>query len=211
MGKACSRPCRGHGSLACPPAHIPCPGRLRKVLWLHGFHPCRALLQVEDLSSKPTVAREIMLVKVRCTAGQRAELTNVAHIFHGGVCDVGLKTITLEFTGKEDKMAAVQRLLVPYGASPQPHFSACSLAHAYVQPAIPRPPSTSWPVRLYASTACVRHSWWTYLEPPAADMRWHTGILEIARTGRVALARDLGINTRFLGRMKSGVPAFPVY
>lgn len=81
---------------------------------------------MEDLSNKPTVAREIMLVKVRCSAKQRAELTNVAHIFHGGVCDVGLKTITLEFTGKEDKMAAVQRLLVPYGAVCVQHFTPLS-------------------------------------------------------------------------------------
>ena len=72
-------------------------------------------MQVEDLSQKPAVAREIMLVKVACSAQQRAELTNVAQIFHGAVCDVGLTTITLEFTGKEDKMAAVHRLLVPYG------------------------------------------------------------------------------------------------
>ena len=55
-------------------------------------------------------------VQVRCTAAQRQELTNVAHIFHGAVCDVSLSTCTLELTGKEDKMAAVQQLLAPYGS-----------------------------------------------------------------------------------------------
>ena len=62
------------------------------------------------------VAREIMLVKVTCTPAQRAELTNIAHIFHGGVCDIAPRTLTLEITGKEDKMAAAQRLLASYGA-----------------------------------------------------------------------------------------------
>ena len=71
--------------------------------------------QVKDLSSKPYVARELMLIKVRCTASQRRELSDLADIFHGTVCDVSLTTITLELQGKEDKMHALQGLLEPYG------------------------------------------------------------------------------------------------
>ena len=55
--------------------------------------------------------------QVRCDATQRREITDIAHIFHGAVCDVSLGTCTLEMVGKEDKMAAVQKLLSPYGAS----------------------------------------------------------------------------------------------
>ena len=73
--------------------------------------------QVKDLSSKPYVARELMLIKVRCNASQRRELSDLADIFHGTVCDVSLTTITLELQGKEDKMHALQGLLEPYGES----------------------------------------------------------------------------------------------
>jgi acetolactate synthase small subunit len=73
--------------------------------------------QVHDLSDRPFVARELMLIKVRCGAGQRRELSDLADIFHGSVCDVSLGTITLEIQGKEDKMHALQGLLEPYGES----------------------------------------------------------------------------------------------
>lgn len=71
--------------------------------------------QVKDLSAKPYVARELMLIKVRCPASLRRELSDLANIFHGTVCDVSLDTITLEIQGKEDKMHALQGLLEPYG------------------------------------------------------------------------------------------------
>ena len=60
------------------------------------------------------------------------------------VCDVSLDTVTVEVLGKEDKMAAIQSLLRPYG------------------------------------------------------------ILEIARTGRVALSRDSGVDTRNLAKHRPG-------
>ena len=71
--------------------------------------------QVHDLSDRPFVARELMLIKVRCPAATRRELSDLADIFHGSVCDVSLNTITLEIQGKEDKMHALQGLLEPYG------------------------------------------------------------------------------------------------
>ena len=71
--------------------------------------------QVHDLSDRPFVARELMLIKVRCSAEKRRELSDLADIFHGSVCDVSLDTITLEIQGKEDKMHALQGLLEPYG------------------------------------------------------------------------------------------------
>ncbi len=76
--------------------------------------------QVRDLSAAPFVKRELALIKVRCDAAQRRELTDLAAIFHGSICDVSLATVTLEMQGKETKMAALQGLLAPYGAGAAP-------------------------------------------------------------------------------------------
>ena len=89
------------------------------MLFKHLTAVCCA--QVTDLSGIPFVSRELMLVKVQCSAAQRAELTNLADIFHGNICDVSLTTVTLEVSGKEEKMQAIQTLLAPYGASPGTH------------------------------------------------------------------------------------------
>ena len=71
-----------------------------------------------------------MLIKVRCNASQRRELSDLADIFHGTVCDVSLTTITLELQGKEDKMHALQGLLEPYGKPAAPVEYAPALCHA---------------------------------------------------------------------------------
>lgn len=73
--------------------------------------------RVTNLNANPFVARELMLIKVRATAAQRGELLNLAQIFHGSVLDVSLTTLTIEVTGKEDKMRALQSVLEPYGGS----------------------------------------------------------------------------------------------
>lgn len=71
--------------------------------------------RILNLTGMPHVARELMLVKVRATAAQRGELHDLAQIFHGTIIDVGLSTLTIEVTGKEDKMRALHAVLEPYG------------------------------------------------------------------------------------------------
>ncbi|MEW5316310.1 MAG: hypothetical protein WDW38_007689 [Sanguina aurantia] len=61
---------------------------------------------VTDLTSTPFVNRELMLVKVRCTAGQRGELRDLASIFRGGIIDVSRDSVVMEVMGKEDKLKA---------------------------------------------------------------------------------------------------------
>lgn len=70
---------------------------------------------VKELATVPHVARELMLVKVKCSPSQRGELMDLARIFHGNVCDVSKTTVTIELTGKNKKMRAIQEVLEPYG------------------------------------------------------------------------------------------------
>jgi len=73
------------------------------------------VVAVKDLESKPHVDRELMLIKVRCSSQQRGELKDLAQIFRGHICDVGINSISIEVMGKTEKMATLQLLLEPYG------------------------------------------------------------------------------------------------
>lgn len=72
-------------------------------------------IKVVDLTSSPTVARELALVTVFYQKGTRAEIINISEIFRGTVVDINNKTITLEITGPPDKIDAAINVLLPYG------------------------------------------------------------------------------------------------
>jgi acetolactate synthase-1/3 small subunit len=61
------------------------------------------------------VERELMLVKVRARGEDRPRVMEIANVFRATVVDVTGSTITLEATGKPEKLEALLQLLDDFG------------------------------------------------------------------------------------------------
>jgi acetolactate synthase I/III small subunit len=61
------------------------------------------------------VERELMLVKIRTAGDNRQRVMEIASVFRVNVVDVTHSTLTLEATGKPDKLEALLELLEDFG------------------------------------------------------------------------------------------------
>lgn len=75
------------------------------------------VIKISDLDPRWSVGRELLLIKVRATAANRAEIIEIANIFRSNIVDVSRASLTLEVTGTADKLAALEDLLRHYGIS----------------------------------------------------------------------------------------------
>lgn len=73
------------------------------------------VLKIVELDAESSVKREIMLVKVRADASTRSAILETVQLFRAKVVDVALDAVTIEATGDHDKLAALLRVLEPYG------------------------------------------------------------------------------------------------
>ncbi|MDX9873411.1 MAG: acetolactate synthase small subunit [Spongiibacteraceae bacterium] len=64
------------------------------------------VVKLVDLTEGPHIERELMLVKVRATGAQRAEIKRCTDIFRGQIIDVGPTVYTIQITGTSDKLDA---------------------------------------------------------------------------------------------------------
>lgn len=96
------------------------------------------VIDVKDLTFRPSVERELILIKVKASATTRSQILEIAQIFRCKIVDISDKSMTMEVTGDPGKTLTIQELLSPYE------------------------------------------------------------ILEIVRTGKIAIERDFGINTEYL-------------
>jgi acetolactate synthase-1/3 small subunit len=62
--------------------------------------------KVELLPSEETVLRELLLIKLRLTKENRAEINDSVNIFRGKVVDLSTESITVEITGEPTKLDA---------------------------------------------------------------------------------------------------------
>ncbi|ROS05799.1 acetolactate synthase small subunit [Sinobacterium caligoides] len=61
------------------------------------------VVKLVDLSEGAHIAREIMLVKVKASGAQRAEIKRCCDIFRGQIVDVTPSVFTIQVTGAPDK------------------------------------------------------------------------------------------------------------
>jgi acetolactate synthase-1/3 small subunit len=73
------------------------------------------VLKIVELEADSSVQRQIMLVKVRADAATRSSILETVQLFRAKVVDVALDAVTIEATGDHDKLAALLRVLEPYG------------------------------------------------------------------------------------------------
>ncbi len=62
------------------------------------------VVKLVDLTEGAHIEREMMLVKVRATGAQRAEIKRCTDIFRGQIVDVGPTVYTIQITGTSDKL-----------------------------------------------------------------------------------------------------------
>lgn len=73
------------------------------------------VIKIVELDPEDSVQREIMLVKVRADSDARSRVLETAQLFRAKVVDVSPEAVTIEATGKADKLAALLRVLEPFG------------------------------------------------------------------------------------------------
>lgn len=76
------------------------------------------VVKVIDVSSQDFVERDLLLMKIQAPAGAvRSEIRELVDIFRGKIVDVGPEEITVEISGRENKVQAFIERMRPYGIS----------------------------------------------------------------------------------------------
>ncbi|MDI9548880.1 MAG: acetolactate synthase small subunit [Chloroflexota bacterium] len=71
--------------------------------------------RVEDISSKPSVVRELALIRVQTNAETRSDIVQMVNIYRGEVVDVALESMVVQIVGSEDRVDSLIELLNNFG------------------------------------------------------------------------------------------------
>lgn len=72
------------------------------------------VVEIKLLQDGESVCRELIMVKIRANASQRAEVISIADIFRAKIVDVEKESMIIELTGNQSKLDAFLNLLDGY-------------------------------------------------------------------------------------------------
>ena len=79
------------------------------------LHKLISVHKITDHTDEGAIERELVLFKVNAASERRSEIIEIANVFRAKVVDVGKNTLTVEATGNESKLDAMENLFRGYG------------------------------------------------------------------------------------------------
>lgn len=79
------------------------------------LHKLINVYKVNDLTEVDHIDRELVLYKVNAEPSRRGEIMELVSVFRARIVDVAPTSLTIEATGTEDKLKAMEDLLRGYG------------------------------------------------------------------------------------------------
>jgi len=73
------------------------------------------VLKIVELEEKQAAQRALLLVKVHTGEHNRRDVLQIVDLFKAKVADVGPEALTIELSGRPDKLEAMLKMLEPYG------------------------------------------------------------------------------------------------
>ena len=73
------------------------------------------VIRVIDITQGTFIERELTLIKVKADPTTRTEIIQIAEVFRSSIVDVSAHSLTIEVTGRRDKVQAIISMLTPYG------------------------------------------------------------------------------------------------
>ncbi|MBG0791858.1 MAG: acetolactate synthase small subunit [Desulfovibrionaceae bacterium] len=74
-----------------------------------------AIIQLDDLSRKNFVDRELVMVKVAMDRANTGQLMQIFEVFRANVVGMGSETVTVELSGDQERVDGLIKMLKPYG------------------------------------------------------------------------------------------------
>ncbi|MBR2214893.1 MAG: acetolactate synthase small subunit [Selenomonadaceae bacterium] len=72
------------------------------------------VIKIVNLTKYDSIARELVMIKVRATRETRAEIIDVVNVFRANIVDVTPENVVIELTGQQSKIDAVIEVLSEY-------------------------------------------------------------------------------------------------
>jgi acetolactate synthase I/III small subunit len=73
------------------------------------------VIKVIDITHGTFIERELALIKVKSDKATRSEIIQITEVFRANIVDVSTRSMTIEATGKVDKINAMITMLAQYG------------------------------------------------------------------------------------------------